>query len=130
MFTICELCDRSIRTLDWSAHKNSKKHRQAEAAERGGTDKTDGSGGDAAGFAVDNKGTDEFGTGDPWAATGATSGNGDWGSSLNNTFSYGNNTGGGGGSRGCFGCGETDHIKRDCPKGSGGQSCYNCGDPG
>ena len=26
----------------------------------------------------------------------------------------------------CFGCKETGHVKRDCPKGQGGQVCYNC----
>ena len=33
-FTVCELCDRSIKTKDWTAHKNSKKHRAIEQAEK------------------------------------------------------------------------------------------------
>ena len=30
----------------------------------------------------------------------------------------------------CFGCKETGHVKRDCPKAQGGQVCYNCQKPG
>ncbi|KAJ4309024.1 hypothetical protein N0V94_009119 [Neodidymelliopsis sp. IMI 364377] len=137
--TLCELCDKSLNTKDWNAHKNSKKHRAAEAGELA-KDKTkvdsngfDGFSGDATGFnpQAGFEVTDTGATNDGW---GASDTNG-WGSTggLNDGFgssNYGNKTGGGGGDRACFGCGETGHTKRECPKGGsggGGQACFNCG---
>lgn len=146
--TICEICDRSIRTLDWAAHKNSKKHREAEAKERGethvanGTTISNGFGGDSNGFTPDTNGTNEFGTTDTFANAGNTGGDswavstgGDaWGSSGGNTdtLSFGNKAGNGGGDRNCYGCGLPGHQKRDCPSGSGsaGMACYGCGEIG
>ncbi|KAH9863633.1 hypothetical protein J1614_009565 [Plenodomus biglobosus] len=146
--TICEICDRSIRTLDWVAHKNSKKHREAEAKERGethvanGTTISNGFGDDSNGFTPDTNGINEFGTTDTFANAGNTGGDswavstgGDaWGSSGGNTdaLSYGNKAGNGGGDRTCYGCGLPGHQKRDCPSGSGsaGMACYGCGEIG
>lgn len=134
MVTICELCDRSIRTLDWSAHKNSKKHREAEAKERGEIAPTSGFGGDAAGFEADTNGSNDFNSDNTWGTAGASSITDTWGSGGNsNQFSGGGNTGGGGGDRNCFSCGLPGHTKRDCPSGGsggGGQACYGCGDIG
>lgn len=134
--TVCELCDRSLNTKDWNAHKNSKKHRAAEDAEKAkenahvNSNGFDGFGGEASGF------TPEAGFDLP----STDSGNGGWGSSggfnIGNDFgssNYGNKTSGGGGDRACFGCGETGHTKRDCPKGgsSGGdRACFGCGEVG
>jgi hypothetical protein len=118
--TLCELCNRSLPTKDWPGHKNSKKHRQAEAKERGDNDNNN-----ANEFA---NAANEFGFGDAFTTTN-TSGNDAWGSGDGFT-SYNTNSGGGDSDRACFGCGETGHQKRDCPKGSGGQACYNCGETG
>lgn len=116
--TYCELCDRTLPTKDWQAHKNSKKHREAEAKDRGELDAVKNStdfGGDSMGFGDDN----EFGNA-------AASGDGDWGAgegftSTTKSTSYNNRAGSGG---------ETGHQKRDCPKGSGSQACHNCGETG
>ncbi|KAI8933846.1 hypothetical protein NX059_009546 [Plenodomus lindquistii] len=151
--TFCELCDRVIRTLDWSAHKNSKKHREAEAKERVATEienglvNTNGFGGNSNGFTADTKGDNEFSGTDTFTNGNASGGGGDgwvtgtggdaWGSGggggFNSTRSYGSNVAGGGGGGSdlaCFGCGSTDHQKRDCPSGrsGGGQACYGCGE--
>lgn len=88
---------------------------------------------------------------DGWGATNAsTTNNGQadsgWGSvdtSSNNdnksSGGWGSSGGGGGnsGQKGCFNCGESGHMSRECPKprkqgggGGGGRSCYNCGDSG
>jgi hypothetical protein len=148
MFTTCELCDRKMPTKDWASHKNSKKHRAAEAKEKSGSDNanTTGFGTDSTGFTGDTTG---FGSGDTFGNTtsggGASnlSGNDGWGSSggfdtNGATSGYGtnyNSTGGGGGDRACYGCGQTGHQKRDCPQGGSGGSggdraCYGCGDIG
>jgi hypothetical protein len=138
MNTTCELCDRTMPTKDWPSHKNSKKHRAAEAKENGTATGTNGNGfgGDAAGFTADGGfgGNDNFGAAtdgnDGWNSTGNDAG---WGSgATTGTSSYGNNTGGGG-DRACFGCGQTGHQKRDCPSGGGGggdRACYGCGETG
>ncbi|KAK9108692.1 hypothetical protein Sjap_016768 [Stephania japonica] len=45
-------------------------------------------------------------------------------------FGFGfNGGGGGGGGGGCFNCGGSGHLARDCKTVSGG-SCYNCGEQG
>jgi hypothetical protein len=130
--TLCELCDRTIKTRDWPQHKNSKVHRALEKAEKGKENSKTNSNGidngseEASGFTPDG----DFNL----ASTG--SGNDGWGSSSgfgNNQGSsgYGNKTGGGGGDRACFG--EVGHTKRDCPKGgaSGGdRACFGCGEVG
>ncbi|KAL5120459.1 hypothetical protein ACEQ8H_001749 [Pleosporales sp. CAS-2024a] len=127
--TKCELCSRTILTKDWAAHKNSKKHRGAEEKEKEkahGAHAT-GFGGDATDFtaALSSGGDAAFpsntASADPWGSSGNGAGTGGYG---------GNSSGGGGsgGDRACFGCGETGHQKRDCPK--GGTACYNCGELG
>ena len=136
--TTCELCNRTIMTRDWIAHKNSKKHRQAEAKEKGETDNANGNangfGGDASGFTVETT-ANGFGSGGTFS-NGTSSGYDTWGSAGGfGSFTaptYGNNTGGGGGDRACFSCGQTGHTKRDCPTAGagGGQACYNCGQTG
>lgn len=126
--THCELCDRQLPTKDWPAHKNSKKHREAEAKERGETFKSSFTfGGDANGsneFANAN----DFGSGDAFANTATTDGDG-WGVGvdLSTTKSTNYNNGD---QRACFNCGETGHQKRDCPQASNNQACFNCGETG
>lgn len=133
--TLCELCGRTLNTRDWPQHKNSKAHRALEQKEKD-KENTKGNpnsgadawGGEASGFAP----TDGFNI----APT--ESGDGGWGASADssNAFSssgYGNKTGGGGGDRACFGCGEVGHNKRDCPKGGSGggvRACFGCGEVG
>jgi cellular nucleic acid-binding protein len=139
--TTCELCDRTMPTKDWPSHKNSKKHRQAELAEKASSDNKAGIntfGADAAGFTPDNGGetpSNAAAGGDAWGSTG----NGDsWnisgGFTTTSSSGYGggNNTRGGADDRACFNCNEPGHQKRDCPKGSsgGGQGCFNCGEEG
>lgn len=131
--TLCELCDRTINTRDWPQHKNSKKHRSLENAEKAkenvkvsGNDS--GWGDDASGFTPDGDFTlaSVDAGNDGWASSN-TSG---WGASGGSANGSANRTGGGGGDRACFGCGEVGHTKRECPKGGsggGGQTCYNCG---
>jgi cellular nucleic acid-binding protein len=142
MHTTCELCNRTMPTKDWNSHKNSKKHREAEAKDKAAAEgnNTTSFGGDATGFIADTGG---FGAGNDTFGT-ASNGNDAWGSSGNdadwgsggfdtnaNTSTYGNNASGGG-DRACFGCGQTGHQKRECPQGSGGgdRSCYGCGQTG
>ncbi|CAN9316042.1 unnamed protein product [Alternaria alternata] len=52
--SLCEICDRQILTKDWASHKNSRKHRAAEAKEREELEKLKNPGGsfsgDATGF--------------------------------------------------------------------------------
>jgi cellular nucleic acid-binding protein len=150
LVTECELCNRTMPTKDWPSHKNSKKHRQAEAKDKetaeGKGNNTIGFGGDTAGFTADAGGFTADGAADNSGNSGndtwATSGNdtawggGDFGNNTN-TSTYGNGTGGGGGDRACFSCGDTGHQKRDCPNGGGGggyggggQACFNCGEDG
>ena len=132
--TLCELCDRTINTRDWPMHKNSKAHRALEQAEMhkenakaSDNNVTDTWGAEASSFTPDSD----------FNLASTNSGNDGWGASdgSNNTFgtsSYGNKTGGGGGDRACFGCGEVGHTKRDCPKGgaSGDRACFGCGEVG
>jgi len=155
--TFCELCERTIRTLDWSAHKNSKKHRQAEAVERGEVQGSNGHhDGNINGFGGDvstttcTDGANEFGSGDSFTNGGASGTNGwgtgndvgwgadndaGWGSAggFNAASNYSSNAfSNGGGGRVCYGCGQTGHQKRDCPSGGsgGGMACYGCGETG
>jgi cellular nucleic acid-binding protein len=136
--TQCELCNRELPTKDWPAHKNSKKHREAEAKERAEIEAVKNPtnfGGDTSGSNNDNEfaNANEFGSGDAFANA-TTSGDDGWGAvesfSTTKPTSYNNGGGGSGDQRACFGCGETGHQKRDCPQGSGGQTCYNCGGSG
>jgi cellular nucleic acid-binding protein len=145
MLTECELCDRTMPTKDWNSHKNSKKHRQAEAKEKEGTQGNNATGfaGDSAGFTADTGGFTADGAAgdfassdnDAWASSGN---NADWGNGnlgINTDAStFDNNTGGGGGGdRACYGCGEMGHQKRECPKGGGSggdRACYGCGEIG
>jgi hypothetical protein len=135
--SLCEICDRQILTKDWISHKNSKKHRAAEAKEREELEKPKNPGGsfggDATGFGDSNEfanANNEFGA--------ATTTNDGWGSvgdfAAPNTSSYNHNGGGGGGDRACYGCGQSGHQKRDCPSGGGGgggdRACYGCGQTG
>ncbi|KAJ4988114.1 zinc knuckle [Stagonosporopsis vannaccii] len=132
--TLCELCDRTINTRDWPQHKNSKAHRALEKAEK---DKehakansnyaADAWGGEPSGFTPS----------DGFILAPTESGDGGWGVSAesNNTLGspgYNQKTGGGGGDRTCFGCGEVGHNKRDCPKGgpSSDRACFGCGEVG
>jgi len=137
--TTCELCNRTLPTKDWNAHKNSKKHRDAEAKDRAkaeGTD-TNGFGGDATGFTADTGGNNFTSTTatDGWGAPATDSAWGavDFGTNTG-TSGYTNINSGGGGGRACFGCGSEDHQKRDCPQGGGGgggdRACYGCGETG
>jgi cellular nucleic acid-binding protein len=136
---------------DWNGHKNSKKHREAEAKEKAKAEGIDTNGfcGDAADFTADtgdftadtgafNSGGDAFTTGsttttrDPWAYNGNDAGWGSTGFSTNAGNSYSNNKSGGG-DRACFSCGQTGHQKRDCPQGGSGggdRACFNCGELG
>lgn len=139
MFTTCELCDRKMPTKDWNGHKNSKKHRTAEAKEKEANEPAkanDFGGGDFNGFQVDTSG---FTADNTFASSTANAGDGGWGAddfttAGANTSSYGNTNNGGGGDRACYGCGQTGHQKRDCPSGGGGgggdRACYGCGQTG
>lgn len=133
--TFCELCERNIRTLDWSAHKNSKKHRQAEAIDRGEVQDSNNFNGQLSELATSTNGASELG----FSGSGDNNGwavgeNNGWGydGAVKATSSYISNAtgGGGGGDRACYGCGQTGHQKRDCPQSSGGQACFNCGGTG
>lgn len=139
--SLCEVCDRQILTKDWASHKNSRKHRAAEAKEREELEKLKNPGGsfggDAAGFGDSNEfgGAGQFANANEFGGA-ANSTNDGWGSggdfANTNTSSY-NNTGGG--DRACYGCGQTGHQKRDCPSGGGGggggdRACYGCGQTG
>lgn len=136
--TLCEVCDRELPTKDWPAHKNSKKHREAEAKERGETVKNAFSfGGDAIGFGSSNESANAngFGFGDAFATTATTDGNGwatgvDFSTTKSTSYGKNGNNGGSGDQRACFGCGETGHQRRDCPRVSKNQGCFNCGDTG
>lgn len=136
MYTTCELCDRTMPTKDWNGHKNSKKHREAEAKDKVANEPEDNAfGGDSAGFTTDTgaAGGDPHGNGTFTTTT--TAGNDAWGTGdgFNNNAGFTNNTGGGGGNdRGCFTCGEQDHQKRECPSNAGGagRNCFSCGEPG
>jgi hypothetical protein len=147
--SLCELCDRQILTKDWISHKNSKKHRAAEAKEHEELEKSknpgDSFGGDATGFSDSNgfsstnefaNVNNEFGGGDTFGDATTTTNDG-WGSTgdftTTNISSHNNN---GGSDRTCYGCGQTGHQKRDCPSGAGGgggggdRACYGCGQIG
>jgi cellular nucleic acid-binding protein len=123
--TTCELCDRTIKTKDWNAHKNSKAHRKKEEDLKPKENR-------AVGFG-DTSGNDVFGTEPAWGNdvggeqdVGWGVGGGDSGFGDSSGFGASStNTRGGGGA--CYGCGEMGHSKRDCPKGSGRGACYNCG---
>jgi hypothetical protein len=131
MSTLCELCDRIILTKDWIGHKNSKKHREAEAREKEAAEdkaNNNGFGGNSAGFQPE---TDSFGGADTFGAS--TTGNDGWGNNNNfGSSNFGNTTSGGSGG-GCYTCGQSGHQKRDCPQGGGGgrgRECYGCGQTG
>jgi cellular nucleic acid-binding protein len=109
LITLCELCDIQMKTKDWNAHKNSKKHRAEETKEQKKNNPAANSSGDDGGFSVDNP-----------------TGNGGFGDGFGASYS-----GGGSDDRACLGCGETGHTKRECPSGgSDGQACYGCGEEG
>lgn len=139
MYTACELCDRTIFTKDWPAHKNSKKHREAEVKDKAANEpvQINGFGGDSGGYTADTgagaSAGDAWGGGDTFGTT-STADDGGWGADDFNTSSGfgGAKTGGGGGDRACYGCGQTGHQKRDCPSGGGGggNGCFNCGETG
>ncbi|CAI6339327.1 unnamed protein product [Periconia digitata] len=150
----CETCDRSIPRKDWSAHAASKKHREntekKDAAVKKATyDKKNGGffddnavkpASDSGGFTADGFVTDgavDDGGQDGWTGNfdsfqgGSTGYDGD--SAGQGCFKCGSTDHmkkdcpqGAGGGNGCFKCGSTDHMKKDCPQGSG-VSCYNCG---
>ena len=129
--TICELCDRTIKTKDWSAHKRSKKHRENE--------KKENEAGEGAKQAIDanaNGFTDNFnGTnGQEWGNDTSV-----WASSSGDpTDGFGNggldsgygNKASSGGPGACYGCGQVGHNKRDCPSTGAPRGCFNCGDQG
>ncbi|KAG9188523.1 hypothetical protein G6011_02446 [Alternaria panax] len=155
--SLCEICDRQILTKDWTGHKNSKKHRAAEANEREELEKLKNPGG-GFGDSKEFASVIEFANTNNEFSGGATTTTHDgWGSAedfaATNTSSHNNGGGGdracygcgqtghqkrdcpsggsgGGGDRACYGCGQTGHQKRDCPQGSGGQACFNCGETG
>lgn len=135
-WTHCELCDRQLPTKDWHTHKNSKKHRQAEAKEReqlemAGSSTTFGGEGMDSNTNNESANVNDFGFGDTFGID-TTAGDGGWstGDGFATTKSNGYKNGGGGDQRSCYGCGQTGHQKRDCPQGSTGQACYNCGESG
>jgi cellular nucleic acid-binding protein len=126
--TLCELCNITMKTRDWAAHKNSKKHRAAEKKEdeknnppsNGFGDNTDGFNTDAnGGFSTNYSGNTNGGS-DGRARFGC----GETGHTKRDCPQ------GGSGGQACYGCGEEGHQKRDCPQGAGGQACFNCGNVG
>lgn len=125
--TLCELCDRVIRTRDWISHKNSKKHRELEEAARAKENgqPNNGFGGDgwnSGGFDT-SSGFNDTGTGGSGFDSGFNSGAG------NGAYSGSGNTGGKQFNGACFSCGLEGHSKRDCPQNSS-RGCYNCGESG
>lgn len=154
--TVCELCDRTIKTKDWSAHKRSRKHRELEQKEREGeakkqalptgdgfSDNTSGFNNDAgtAGDWGDNAGTaggwgDNAGTTGGWGDNAGTwgSGSGDastgYGNDSLNSTGYSGHKAQSGGPGACYGCGEVGHNKRDCPSTGASRGCFNCGQQG
>ncbi len=139
LYTHCEVCDRTFMSRDWSAHKSSKKHRQAEAKQNPQAEHANayGFGDGASTFASNNnfsKSNNDFGSGETFT-TDLGADNGGWGSGDNFTTDFGASSGNvnnGGGDRACFGCGQTGHQKRDCPSAGsgGGQACFGCGQTG
>lgn len=145
-YTLCELCDRTIETKDWGAHKNSRAHRKKEGLKTGvqtnestgvaNENRNNGFSSADGGWGADMTSTQDGG----WSSNdNAGPGNGsfDSGSFGNGSFnssgfaSNGNARGGPGGA--CYGCGEVGHTKRDCPRNSGGRGgggCYHCGEEG
>lgn len=98
---LCELCDRTIGSKDWSAHKNSKKHRALEDEERRAKLKEN-----VGPVVVDAEST---GTAPEDKANEESSG-GQGGRTKARTiplYARGDD------SRTCHGCGEEGHIKRD-----------------
>nr|BAD99524.1 VASA RNA helicase [Moina macrocopa] len=79
-----------------------------------------------AGWGSSNQG----GTG--WGTSNQGASGGGWGAP--NGGDRGSGPRQGGGSRGCFNCGDTNHMSRECPnpkkEGNSRGTCYNCGDSG
>ncbi|KAF2017917.1 hypothetical protein BU24DRAFT_440690, partial [Aaosphaeria arxii CBS 175.79] len=117
--TTCEVCDRVIKTKDWLAHKNSKKHRQAEEKVKENLQPAQAPIADDAGnVATDNGFSNDGG----WGTVGDSFGD-------DATAGYHAQRGAiEGGAGGCYLCGEDGHMKRDCPKQGGQRGCFNCGE--
>ena len=132
--TLCELCNITMKTRDWAAHKNSKKHRAAEKKEfEKNNPPVDGFGDHADGFNTDAHGG--FGANPSANTNGGSDGRacfgcGETGHTKRDCPQGGSGGLGGSGGQTCYGCGEEGHQKRDCPQGAGGQACFNCGNVG
>ncbi|KAF2737166.1 hypothetical protein EJ04DRAFT_594089 [Polyplosphaeria fusca] len=131
-FTTCEVCDRSLMSKDWVPHKNSKKHRALEQAEKDKENgKTVGAGinesnawGDGGNDTAQTWGDGGNDTAQAWGDGGA-----DNGGTTDNAFGNGADTGDKKFGGACYGCGQEGHSKRNCPNSSGGQGCFNCAKP-
>ena len=119
---------------DWSSGGFGAPSTGGEAASNGGDDWSKG------GFGAPATGGDATSNGDSGWGDSGWGGDSGFGGGFGGESGRGGGRGGGGrgrGSGGCYNCGGSGHMSRDCPEprkervgGGGGGACYNCGGSG